>query len=93
MIWNAKTPDGQIYWATDLTGQIFGSPLLVLRLREAAETGIQPSYNSEIVPINLGNAGDVRLALEVFYGQAARFSETTPEATKFSDFVDPNVIY
>lgn len=93
MMWDAQTPQGKIYWLSDLANPLIGSPIVAYRLREAAETGLRPFIPGVTVNIDLLNPGNVRFALETMYGNEAQFSENAPEPTEFFDPFDPSVVY
>jgi hypothetical protein len=93
MMWEAATPQGIIYWLDDMDNPLIGSPIVALRLREAAEIGIQAFPTALTIRIDLQNPGEVRFALETLYGPDAKFSETAPEATQFFEPVESGFVY
>jgi len=93
MMWEAVTPQGRIYWLDDIENPLIGSPVVALRLREAAEIGIQAFPTALTINIDLKNPGEVRFALETLYGPDVTFSENAPEATQFFEPVQPGYVY
>lgn len=93
MMWEAATPQGTIFWLDDIDNPLIGSPIVALRLREAAEIGLQAYPTALTIKINLQNAGEVKFALETLYGPDVKFSDNAPEATQFFDPVQPGFVY
>lgn len=82
MMWTAKTPDGMLYWLDDVDDPISGSPLVTLKLRACAESGIMLAYPAAPVVIDLKDGSEVRTALEALY-ETATFSDNAPEPKDF----------
>ena len=93
MIWDALRPEGRVYWISAAPGNLIGSTLVILRLRDAAQNGLDGFYNSEAVSITLDNPSDVRFALELFYSTDAVFSDSAPKPTPFYEPINPEFIY
>jgi hypothetical protein len=93
MMWEAQPPQGSIRWLSDLEDPLIGSPIVAVRIREAAETGIQATWPAALVFIDIKKAGDVRFALEMLYGADVQFSDDAPEPTEFVEPVEPGLIY
>jgi len=93
MMFEASTPQGKVTWLSELDNPFIGSPLVIVRLQNAALGGLQVSWPSELVMIDLLVPGDVRFALEALYGDEVTFSPDAPEPTQFFDPVDPGLIY
>lgn len=93
MMYEAQTPEGKLFWLDDLENPLAGSPLVILKLRNAAENGIQAIWPADPTPIDLLNFGDVRFALEIIYKEGLTFSDNAPEASQLVDPIEPNVDY
>lgn len=93
MMWQAQTPQGQFYWLSETGNPLVGSALVTYKIREVAESGLQLAWPAPPVQIDITNPGDVRLALEVIYGDSVTFSDNAPEATQYFESADPDLIY
>ena len=92
-MFEAQTPQGKVYWLDELEDPLIGSPVVIVKLREAAENGLQASWPANAVDIDLLIPGDVRFALEVLYGSDVTFSDNAPEASPLIEPVEPGLIY
>ena len=92
-MYEAQTPEGKLFWLDDLENPLAGSPLVILKLRDAAENGIQAIWPGDPTPIDLLNFGDVRFALEIIYKEGLTFSDNAPQANQLVDPIEPNVDY
>lgn len=93
MMFQAQTPQGKITWLSDLDEPLAGSPIVIVRLKDCASSGIQLAWPAEPVEIDLTNPGDVRAALEGLYPEGLTFTGDVPEPTKFYEPVQPGFIY
>jgi hypothetical protein len=94
MMFEAETPQGKITWLSDLDDPFFGSPIVILRLKQCATEGLQAAWPAEPVVIDLRNPGDVRFALETIYKDGLTFSLDAPEASVFYEPVEgPDIQY
>jgi len=93
MMFEASTPQGKVTWLSDLDNPFVGSPVVIVRLTNAAQSGIQVAWPSEPVMIDLMNSGDVRFAMEALYGDEVTFSPNAPEPTQFFEPAEPGFIY
>lgn len=91
-MYEAATPDGKIYWVSDMSGNLFGSPIITFTLKEIAQSGFQTAYPSAPVKIDLNNGGDVRFILEALYGDDVTFSDSAPPATEFFPPAEPDTV-
>jgi hypothetical protein len=93
MMYEAQTPEGKLFWLDELENPLAGSPKVILKLRQAAEFGVQAIWPGDPTPIDLLNFGDVRFALEIIYKDEVTFSDNAPEASQLVEPIDPDVIY
>lgn len=93
MIFEAQTPQGRIYWLSDMENPLVGSPIVILRLIDASERGLEAAWPAEPVQIDLSIPGDVVYALEAIYADNVTFSPDSPEPTEFFEPIDPDLIY
>jgi len=93
MMFEAQTSQGRIFWLSDTDNPLIGSPVVILRLRDASERGLVASWPAAPVEIDLSIPGDVVYALEAIYGANVTFSPDAPEPTEFFEPFDPDVIY
>ena len=91
-MYEATTPDGKIYWVSDMPGNLFGSPIITYRLKQIALNGFDTAYPSAPVEIDLNNGGNVRFVLEGLYGDDVTFSNSAPPATEFFPPAEPGVV-
>lgn len=93
MMWNAETPQGKIYWLSDSDNPLVGSAIVAFRIRDAEATGVQIAWPADPVQIKITNPGDVRLVLDVMYGEDVVYSDNAPEPTEFFAPIDEKLVY
>lgn len=93
MIFTAQTPQGKITWLSDIENPLFGSPKVALRLRNATQTGLNPSVTGVTYFPDLSDPKDVVWALESIYGLDVTFDKNAPDPTDVYGPEIPGAVY
>ena len=93
MMHEATTPQGKVFWLDGLDDPLIGSPLVTLKLREAATNGIQAEWPAPPIVIDLQNFSEIRFVLEAIYPGQVTFSANAPKAAEMVEPIDPLAIY